>query len=212
MAEHKLFTGDTPHVSTFAFHEHRERAPHIEQDAHRPRLLTALGMITAAVRRVRADRADNPPQRDVTVADFGCGDGGLLSLIKDMPGVTGWGYDFAPANRAGWAERGVEAYPVDAFDPGLILTDMVGDIVVTTEVLEHLADPHQAVRRLRLAGATYLVASSPWTEHAGSHDECHAWAWDVGGYCALLAQGGWQILLHTQIGMFQVVLAEAATP
>lgn len=211
MTEHKLFTGDIPAVSTRAFHEHRERAPHLEQDAHRPRLHRALEMVTDAALRVATARAAEP-RRDVTVVDFGCGDGGLLSLIKPLPGVTGWGYDFAPANVAGWRERGVEAYPVDAFAPSTEIGNMVGDIVVTTEVLEHLAYPHTAVRRLFVAGASWLVASSPWTEHPGSHDECHAWAWDHDGYRAMIEAGGWRLHRHETVGQFQIVLAGRTTP
>jgi hypothetical protein len=93
------------------------------------------------------------------------------------------------------------------FDPVVDLKAMVGDIAVTTEVLEHLAHPHDVVTRIRTAGARFLVASSPWNEHPGSHDACHAWAWDAEGYAALLTQGGWHVQRHDIVGQFQVVLA-----
>ncbi len=88
MTEWRLFDGDVPHVSTYAFHEHRDRAPHLEQTMHRERLL----------RTAEAVRALNP----ASVVDLGCGDGGLLSLITDIPS---WGYDWHPASVQGWRER-----------------------------------------------------------------------------------------------------------
>lgn len=44
MTEHRLFPdGTVPHVSTPAFHAHRERAPHLEQPVHRERRQQARG-------------------------------------------------------------------------------------------------------------------------------------------------------------------------
>jgi hypothetical protein len=206
MTEHKLFTGDIPEVSTAGFHEHRERAPHLEQPAHQQRLRRAAKFVIAATN----DLIGRNQYRGVGVSDLGCGDGGLLQLLTPLAGVTAWGYDFQPSNQAGWRERGVTAELLDVFTPtGLNCRAVVGNIAVTTEVLEHLADPHGTVRRIREAGALWLVASSPWNEHPGSHDACHAWAWDTDGYAALLTQGGWQIERHETVDQFQVVLAHA---
>jgi SAM-dependent methyltransferase len=202
MAEYKLFEGNTPHVSTFEFHEHRERAPHLEQAGHRNRLLKAAEFVDLAA------TLDGEP---VSVSDLGCGDGGLLSVLQQNEWVSRcWGYDFAPANQAGWAERGVTAYPVDVFnhswDDEFPLVSF-GRVTVTTEVLEHLADPHSVVRSL-IRHSNYVVASSPFRETDQIHDECHAWAWDVEGYAALFTNNGWDILEHTTVDEnFQVLLA-----
>lgn len=195
MTEHKLFEGAVPYVSTFAFHEDRERAPHLEQAWHRPRLLRALDFTRQALEQVG---------QDATVSDLGCGDGGLLSLLKD---VTSWGYDFAPANVAGWADRGVTATALDVF--GDDWDDVrLGHVAVMTEVLEHLADPHGVLARLhRPGGPRYLVCSSPWNENQNSHCAEHAWAWDLDGYAKLIQDAGWTIDRHEPVGLFQVVLA-----
>jgi len=196
--EHRLFDGDVPHVSTAAFHEHRDRAPHLEQPLHRRRLVYAAYLVEQA-----ADAAGRP----VTVSDLGCGDGGLLSLLGRLPAVErAWGYDFQPSNAAGWAERGVTAERVDVFGADRDAVKF-GDVTVMTEVLEHLADPHAAVRWV--AGQSrWLVASSPWPESPAAHDECHAWAWDLPGYRALVEQGGWRVLRHDRVdGYFQALLA-----
>ncbi|MDQ2876670.1 MAG: class I SAM-dependent methyltransferase [Actinomycetota bacterium] len=194
MAEWKLFDGDVPHVSTFEFHEHRERAPHLEQPGHRERLLAAAALIAEAA-------AELPEPR--TFSDLGCGDGGLLSVVQGRF-AQAWGYDFAPANAAGWAERGVAAARADAFH-GDHAGIRVGDVAAATEVLEHLADPREALRWI--AGhAQRLVCSSPWDENDGHRDPVHAWAWDMDGYASLIESCGWQVARHEQAGRFQVVL------
>jgi hypothetical protein len=206
MAEYKLFDGAVPHVSTREFHAHRERAPHLEQAVHQPRLHTAAMLVRRAVVQ---HMLDCPGSRNCVphpVSDLGCGDGGLLSLIADEGRVEAWGYDFQPSNQAGWNQRGVHAHLRDVFGEDREKA-VLGLTTVATEVLEHLADPHGAVRWIG-AHSRYLVASSPWNETSESHDECHAWAWDQAGYRALVEQGGFTVLRHETVGQFQVVLAE----
>lgn len=202
MAEWKLFEGDVPHVSTFEFHQDRERAPHLDQPGHRPRLERARDLVVQAAENVlkSAAFADGP----VTVSDLGCGDGGLLSLLDAYDGIEAWGYDFQPSNAAGWAERDVTARQADVFGADREHV-RVGQIAVVTEVLEHLADPHGVVRWIG-EHARFIVASSPWQERPSQHDECHAWAWDLAGYQTLIRQGGYQIEVHDRVGPFQLIL------
>src|SRR6185436_14252089 len=136
MTEWRLFDGDTAYVSTAEFHAHRDRAAHLEDPLHRPRLERAAEFVRDAI-----------SMGAQTASDLGCGDGGLLSVIQGD--LEAWGYDFCPANTAGWAERGVSAEFADVFGED---QDRVkfGDLTVVTEVLEHLADPHGAVRLKRL--------------------------------------------------------------
>ena len=198
MTEWKLFDGDIPHVSTAEFHADRARASHLEQPVHRPRLELAASLVTVAA-MLHAGR--NGGAR-ATLSDLGCGDGGLLSLVRSR--VDGWGYDFSPANAEGWPERGVKAEALDVFGAD---RDRVrfGDITTVTEVLEHLADPHGAVRWIG-EHSSFIVASSPWNETPEWHDECHAWAFDMRGYRALVEQGGFRVLRHEQVMQFQVIL------
>jgi 2-polyprenyl-3-methyl-5-hydroxy-6-metoxy-1,4-benzoquinol methylase len=191
--EWRLCTEEVPYVSTFEFHADRERAPHLEQAWHQERLYKARDFIVQALERDDCR----------TVSDLGCGDGGLLSLVPG-DGHTAWGYDFCPANAAGWAERGVTAYARDVFAD--LDAAVTGDVVVMTEVLEHLADPHGALASLR-PRARALVCSSPWNERPGNHSPEHAWAWDLDGYTAMITQAGWTVDRHEQAGFFQVVLA-----
>lgn len=199
MAEWKLFDGDAAHVSTFEFHEHRERAPHLEQGVHQGRLHKAYDFVREAV-----DRVETRIHVPASVVDLGCGDGGLLSLISRLPWVNSWGYDFQPSNAQGWLDRNVKGYSINFVDN----FDEIGqaDVYVMTEVLEHVTDPHGLVKKIAERGAQ-LVASSPFTEHSGSHDECHAWAWDEEGYKQLMRQAGFKVVRHETTGMFQVIHA-----
>ena len=192
MTEYKLFDGSTPFVSTFEFHEHRERAPHLEQEGHRPRLLMAAEFVSDAIGMCRGDPS---------VSDLGCGDGGLLSIVQQW--CPAWGYDFQPSNQPGWEQRGVQAKAVDVFNDPEALVEF-GKITVTTEVLEHLANPHDTVRWIH-GHTQFLVASSPWVENDIHHDPCHAWAWDQAGYRALIEDGGFTVRRHELVGGFQVI-------
>lgn len=199
MAEWKLFNGDAAHVSTFEFHEHRERAPHLEQGVHQGRLRLAADFVREAV-----DRVTTRIQAPATVIDLGCGDGGLLSLISRLPWVNTFGYDFQPSNEQGWRERNVHARALNFVEQFSEVPS--ANVYVMTEVLEHLTDPHGFVKGIFERDAQ-LVASSPYTEHSGSHDECHAWAWDEEGYKQLMWQAGFKVVRHETTGMFQVIHA-----
>src|SRR5690242_20241070 len=121
--------------------------------------------------------------RRVYVSDLGCGDGGLLQVLGQDPNLAALGTDIAQAHRSGLAERGVSAEAIDVFNNLENPAIQLGDIVVMTEVLEHLADPHGVLRWLGSRDeAEYIVCSSPWPETLHQHDECHAWAWDLQGY------------------------------
>lgn len=188
MSEWKLFDGDRPYVSTLDFHRDRERAPHLEQPDHRARLKRCARLIH------NMDPA--------SVVDLGCGDGGLLSLIKDIPS---WGYDFQPGNEPAWAERRVNAERRDVFNTRDV--PKWGDLAVLTEVLEHLADPHGTIEWVS-RNTTWIVASSPRHETADFHGDCHAWAWDEDGYEALIAPH-FEVTSHIGLDWSQIIIGRS---
>lgn len=190
MTEWKCFDDDVATVSTFAFHEHRPRAPHWEQAAHRGRMQLALDYAI----RARGD----------FYVDLGCGDGGMLQQLRAVK-LAAYGYDFQPSNVDGWAERGVGAMQLDFVNHWEQVA--MADVYMITEVLEHLTDPHEAVRRIRDRGAQ-IICSSPFTETYDSHDECHAWAWDLRGYAQMILSAGFDVVEHQTVQQFQVLRGE----
>ena len=188
--EYQVYKPGKSPVSTREFHADRPAAPHLEQRYHQGRMYLAAEF----VRQTGAQPA----------VDLGCGDGGLLSLLKAAE-IESWGYDFCPANITHANKvRGVDVRDLDvAEQPAEI---QWAPVVVMTEVLEHMDDPHGFLK-LVAENAEYLVASSPYTEHQGNVDACHAWAWDVQGYKEMIEGAGFNILKQQGAGSFQVVLA-----
>lgn len=192
--EWKLFTDDVAYVSTAEFHSDRERAPHLEQPDHRPRLEVAAELVRAACRTIVT--------KFPTVVDLGCGDGGLLSLLNDDAYITAVGFDFQPSNAAGWKERQVHAELRNFVEQWASIP--YANVYVMTECLEHLTDPHKAVARVLKRGA-HIIASSPFTETGEEHDGLHAWAWDHAGYADMLATAGFTVVEHRSVGRYQVI-------
>jgi hypothetical protein len=191
MSEWRLFEdGTVPECTTADWYAGRERAPHLEEESHRPRLLRSSSLA--------AQLAMNHNLR--TLVDLGAGDGGLLSLLG--PAMRGWGYDLAPANVEAAKGRGVDVRQGDVVEGPVEW----GQIAVATEMLEHLVDPHAFVRTIA-ANVKALVCSSPWNERPGAAYEFHTWAWDFDGYRALVEQAGLEVVNHDAVGPFQVIAA-----
>lgn len=188
--EWKLFNEANPEFARAEWYEDIESAHHLEEEHHRGRLLAALDFIKVAM--------DMGGQ---TVVDLGCGDGGLLELLKNN-NIRSWGYDLMPKN----IDYAVNTRKVDARFTDFKNDEIeYGDIAVMTEVLEHLEDPHGTVKNLP---SKFLVASSPYNETDRHHYEFHLWAWDNQGYKNLMLQGGYQIIDIKNIsGWSQIILA-----
>ncbi len=189
MAQYRLQQTNFP--STREYHQDRERVDHLSQPWQSDRLHRAAAFIREA----------NP----ASVVDLGCGDGGLLSLIRDIPSH---GYDLQPSNADGWAERGVTGELVDVFNDRP--ADLKwAELAVMTEVLEHLDDPHGAVKWVG-EHVKWVVASSPDNEtpleHEHMHD-CHIWGFDWPGFEELFTDAGFVIVDHAKVDWSQVLLA-----
>ena len=177
----------------------REHAPHREQAPHWARLDRAAEYIDEAVEVYGAE----------SIVDLGAGDGGLLATIRSD--VPKWGYDLLKDN----ATYGQHFRCVDVRHADFLKTNIEwADLVVCTEVLEHLEYPHDLVRRIS-SNARFLVASSPASETRESHSPEHAWAWDMAGYRQMLRFSGFNnVIEHATVFngdmAFQVVLARAS--
>lgn len=193
---------DVPPVSTFAFHRDRASVAHFEQQIHKSRFAQIVSDFAGVVRTIYAHKLVEYGK--LSVIDLGCGDGGLLQhIVNYYPHVVPRGYDFQPSNEAAWARRNISSRTrlmnfVDEWD-----NIPEANVYIITEVLEHLADPHEMVRRIRARNA-FIIASSPWGETMMSHDECHAWGWTFTGYHQMMRDAGFTTKYHHAAGPFQV--------
>lgn len=181
MTEWQLFEpGTVPHFTTPGFFASHPWVDPAHQAGHAER----TAMVAALVRRVVRDRAPG------SLVDLGCGDGSLLTQLRDLP-IPAWGYDAGADNVAHARAAGLDVHRAD------LLTDPIryADLVVATELVEHLTDPRGFLRRLP---ATDLVLSSPSAEDADWHYEHHAWAWDLTGYAELVCSCGWTVREHIE--------------
>jgi len=174
--EWKLFNKENIDFVSSDWYKDRESAHHLEESTHIERLLITKDFVLKAIN-----------MGGKTIVDLGCGDGGLLYLIKDEP-YKSWGYDLMPTN----IDYAKNVRLVDARYTDFKNNDIeYADIAVMTEVLEHLEDPHKTIKNLP---SKFLIASSPYIENDESHYEYHLWAWDVEGYKELIENNGYKVI------------------
>ena len=125
-----------------------------------------------------------------TVTDLGCGDGSLLAMLP--PHLDAWGYELGSGDVTHARSRGLDVRQADILSGQL----EYGDLIIASEVLEHLADPVAFLKAL--PHDPLLIASSPSAETGDWHNPIHAWAWDLDGYRDLLGRGGYHMLYQTE--------------
>lgn len=111
---------------------------------------------------VRAEALDLCPPFSKRALDVGCGEGATLAWLKGEGRCEeAWGIEnFAPAaEKAGKALDKVMCVDIDTEFPEL--EEDYFDLILCLDVLEHLRDPWQAVRRLSRAlasGGVFLIS------------------------------------------------------
>ncbi|MGM5033848.1 class I SAM-dependent methyltransferase [Tardiphaga sp. 803_E3_N1_3] len=156
----------------------------IEADHAREKLKTEI-----------ADRIEDRVAANANVVDIGCGIGDLLGEIRRRrPGVNLSGLDFS-----GKAIEGAQrSFPDGAFrqfviDRQLPYDTASFDLVMCTDVLEHLEHPRSVVAELvricRPGGLVAIVVPD------GTLDQFlgHNWFWNVETFAALLAEWSPQV-------------------
>lgn len=196
--EYKLF--HEPRFHDEAHYVRREAVDHIHQDGqnlgHRIRLLEALNLIDDIVLRQDLQLS--------TLADWGAGTGGLLSEVKKHhDGLRVWGYDLCPQN----VLFGQENYKLDLQLENIVEGDPIrAEIIVMTETLEHLVDPHRLLEFIAEAPprapetscheTRWIVASVPGFEDHLHHYEHHLWAWTENSFPFMFDRSGWHVKRH----------------
>lgn len=152
------------------------------------------------------------------IVDLGAGDGALLELVGRRP--YAWGYEIIRADvEHARKVRGVEVHLREvrsALETGglsLGAPSYQNCVVVLTEVLEHMADPHGFLKLLHARPEVrYVVASSPWKETPEQHEWNHAWCWDTIGYEHMFKAAGFEARELQQVEWSQLWLFEAVRP
>lgn len=180
--------------TTQEWHNDRARAPHLEQPQHAGRIIRCS--------EIAKELADE--RGCMTLLDMCAGDGGFLSLVTPYY-PDAYGYDWMPTNIEGAKERGVNVVFKNVMD--LDLSQIVVDVVVLMECLEHFDNPHDFLQRLSKGNIKYVLASSPHNENDTNFSEGHVWAWDTQGYVDLFENNGWKPLKVEIFQAFQIVVA-----
>ena len=147
------------------------------------------------------------PTKSAKILDVGCGEGFVLvTLARNKIGKAYEGID----NSKEAIRLGKKMYPTlnikiaDIYD--LPYKDNSFDLLICTEVLEHLEDPKKALSELRRVTKKYLAISVPnepffimanfirgkYLRHFGNHPE-HINHWTFPGFKKFLRKNGFKI-------------------
>jgi SAM-dependent methyltransferase len=128
-----------------------------------------------------------------SVSELGCGDGAMLARLQFAmdPRIQMWGYDLGQADLDYGRFLGRDLRFADITRGFLDY----GELVVASEVLEHLEAPRAFLRHIP---SRQLIVSSPSAETGDWHNAIHAWAWDMEGYAKLVSDAGWAIYRHSE--------------
>jgi SAM-dependent methyltransferase len=100
---------------------------------------------------IKENKNGNDP---IKVLDFGCGRGDFLSMLHSDNDIDAIGMDYSPKAIEVCRQRGFKAELGDRPTPGW-------DVIVCTEVLEHVDDDDQLIRTM-LECANTVIYSVPW--------------------------------------------------
>lgn len=181
MSEWRLFPeGTVPDFTTTEFFAAHGWVPPLHQVGHAER----MAMTADIVRTLLLNGSGIE-----TIWDLGCGDGSLLEKISPWEGVTFQGFDSGTENIEIAVGKGLDVSFAD-----ILTLDTSGvDLVIASEVIEHMLDPHFFVASIQ---SRYAVFTSPAHEDDQWHYGHHAWAWDEEGYAQMVTDAGWKILRH----------------
>jgi len=125
------------------------------------------------------------------VLEIGCGDGGIIQLLKGTNEV--FGVDASETGIVKLREKGIEGFVLDVSTEPLPFSDDTFDVVIILETLEHLTNPYYAlmqIRRVLKEGGTLICSvPNPWTGHLYLYPGLFEFKY----FCRFLEQMGFRI-------------------
>lgn len=127
----------------------------------------------------RPDLQPLVPARARRVLDVGCGKGEFGARLKARGGVSVWGIELDP-QAAAVARTRLDRVVVGDVETISLAVDAPFDCIICGDVLEHLRDPWQTVRRLAdwLAEGGVFIASLPNVQHWAIVEELARGRWE----------------------------------
>jgi hypothetical protein len=130
-----------------------------------------------------------------TVFDPACGDGAIEKIVRHLwPLATFTLSDISEPNVEHVSRVFEEPHTVTLKDVAIAMEGAeASDVLVLTEILEHLEDPDSLLRLAHGQGHRWLIASSPEMRPGQVDDNPeHLWMFDTSGYAEMLRSAGWQ--------------------
>lgn len=126
-----------------------------------------------------------------TVLDPACGDASIVRALRGLHPLRS--VHLSDISAPQMEELQQDPWPEASYLTGDALSIVNAldtfDLIILTEILEHLDDPESLLLAARRHAST-LVASSPLGEH-DFHSHEHVWGWDREGYQEMLESTGW---------------------
>jgi ubiquinone/menaquinone biosynthesis C-methylase UbiE len=162
------------------------------------------------------------PLRPVSILDVGCGEGFTLKKLEEKKiGKRAEGIDYS----SDAIKIGKKIYPQLVLSEGnvydLKYPDNSFDLIICTEVLEHLEDPVKAVAEMKRVTSKYIVFSVPnepffmmanflrgkYLKNFGNHPE-HINHWTFRGFESFLKSSGLTVVKSKHPFAWSLVLAK----
>lgn len=156
--------------------------------------------------------------RPDTVLDPACGDGSVVKVAHHLLETSG-GIQLVVLNDAGQPNIEAMEWLPPTWESGVrdlheTMTDeRPFQVIVLTEILEHLEDP-DLILRLAADKAQRLLVSSPEMRSGQvDHNPEHLWMFDGEGYEQMLNEAGWKVTQKTHLTFrseydFQIYVAD----
>ncbi len=104
-----------------------------------------------------------------SVLDVGCAEGYFINAIHDRYGAEGWGVDLSETALAkAHSEYGLPVAAAEATK--LPFADGAFDLVVSTEVIEHVLDPDLMIAEMRRVSKGTVLVTTPISQTADEHE------------------------------------------